>query len=182
MSAVQSITLSYNQVACILEEHINAHILRTPHHVNAVDPWDWDASNEHQFSISLAPMASQSAAPAAEQLVQAVLEPAEATAIDIRPIPHLPLRIGTNGNGHAVTVVTPPQEATQAPPAERPKSGKGHRITEAQRSRILELSERKDWTVIEIASAVGCSKATIFDVRKAARQHQSNPQETAGDV
>ena len=35
---VQSLSLSYDQVSQILEQWINANLLRTPHHVVDVDP------------------------------------------------------------------------------------------------------------------------------------------------
>lgn len=66
---ITAITLSYDQVARIIEAYINAELLRTPHRVTRVDPWDWDAADEHQFAISLDPLPQQTAAAQRERVL-----------------------------------------------------------------------------------------------------------------
>jgi predicted transcriptional regulator len=136
---IKSLSLTYDQVARILEEHINAAILRTPQRVTAVDPWDWDGADQHQFTISLAPFEIEEHAPdpATERLISAVL--------NAPPTP-------TNGNGHhPVTAVTPA--------AARPSRGPAARIPDAQRVEILRLFDA-GLPQTDIADKLGIAQST----------------------
>ncbi len=183
---IKSLTLTYDQVARILEQHINAEILRTPQRVTAVDPWDWDASNEHQFSISLAPfddgaIGERAADPAVERLVQTVLHipPVPANGNGTPPV-DLPLHIG----GQPVTAVTPivSQEATQvasATEAPKKRTRPGHtKLSDDDRFQIVRLRAEYGTAVKDLAKRFDVSEATIYHVlaetRSAARRDGNN--------
>jgi hypothetical protein len=178
---IKSLTLTYDQVARILEQHINAEILRTPQRVTAVDPWDWDASNEHQFSISLAPfddgaIGERAADPAVERLVQTVLHipPVPANGNGTPPV-DLPLHIGAQ----PVTVVSPTdaqQEATQvasATEAPKKRTSRGHpKLSADDRFQIVRLRTEYDTSAKDLAKRFGVSEATVYDVLAEARSAQ----------
>ncbi len=149
---VKAITLTYEQVASIIEEHINREVLKTPHHVTAVDPWDWDADNEHQFAVSLEPM-TVTATPAV---------PFELTVTTYDPT--IPVTLTNSQNGHhPVTAVTPviaTQEVAEPPTEPRKRRAP---ITDEQRNQVraLVLADTKRNA---IASQVGIAESKVYDI------------------
>lgn len=145
---ITAITLSYDQVARIIEAHINAELLRTPHRVTRVDPWDWDAADEHQFAISLEPLPQQPAAAQPDPVADFAAHLFDA------PAP------AANGNGHA-------RKQEVAPEPSSAETKRKPRTTDAQRERVLAML-RIGGNRETIAEACGVAVSAVYKIRAAA--------------
>jgi hypothetical protein len=155
-ATVKSISLSYEQVAAILQDWINANLLRTAHTVVDIDPYSFGTKTDLQFNIGLEPgIAGEPFTAEEAKFISARKLPAFEEAVSELIAAGLAKQAEPPTNGHG------PQEVVPVAPTASPK--RRRTVTDDVRDTVL-LMREGGAQIGDISEKVGFSESVVYRI------------------